>query len=129
MTTDKPTFQSRWGHHPCDYELFLKLKRLHKAYWQTVYDFHRWHRWLGKQEHNRIAPEPTYCHLFIEDKVWWKPFHRRGVHGFKIYPRAVVDHGIVSLYGSARRPEPQPVPVFDAETCRRIETLYASLLS
>ena len=23
-------FQSKWGYHPCDYQLFLKLKSLHR---------------------------------------------------------------------------------------------------
>ena len=104
MTTNTPQFQSRWGYHRCSYELFVKLKRLHNAYWQALSDFHRWHRWQRRDERNRVGPEPRYNALFVEDKVWWKPFRRHGVSGFKVYPRTVVDHGIVDLYRAGHRP-------------------------
>jgi hypothetical protein len=48
------TFQSRWGHHPCDYHVFLKLKRIHKAYWQGLRKLAAWRRWQRKLPANRV---------------------------------------------------------------------------
>lgn len=129
MTTETQSFNSRWGFHPCAYELFLKLKRLHKWYWQTVYGFHRWHRWWRKQEQNRTGPEPTYCQAFVENRPWIKPAKFHGEDGYKIYPKTVTDRGIVELYQRARRPQPEPVPLFDEEMVQRIESLYALVRS
>lgn len=117
-------FCSRWGFHPCRYELYLKLKRLHRWYWQTLYDFHRWHRWQRKQPQNRIGPEPTYCPVFVEDSVWYKPVRIRGANGFRVYPKTVVDLGILNLYQAARMPQPRAVAPFDSGTIERIESLY-----
>jgi hypothetical protein len=124
MTTASTLFKSRWGFHPCDYEFFLKLKRLHRWYWQTVYDYHRWHRWWRKEPQNRIGPEPTFCPLFIEDTMWYKPVRIRGENGFKVYPKTVTDHGVVELYQTASTPQPEPVAPLDPETKERIELLY-----
>ena len=125
MTANNSAFQSRWGFHPCSYEVFLKLKLLRKLYWQTVYDFHRWHRWQRKLPHNRVGSEPTFCRLFIDDSIWYKPVRTRGVNGFRVYPKTVVDHGIVNLYQQARMPQPQPVAPLDDATVRQIEALHA----
>ena len=126
MIANNSTFQSRWGFHPCSYEFFLKLKRLHKWYWQTVSDFHRWHRWQRKLPHNRFGSAPSYCPLFVEDAIWYKPVRTRGVNGFRVYPKTVVDRGVVSLYHQARLPQPQPVPPLDEATVQHIEALYAA---
>jgi hypothetical protein len=129
MTTATSTFKSRWGYHPCDFATFAKLKLLHKRYWQTVYDFHRWHRWLRKKPQNRQRAEPAYCKLFVEDTPWYKPVQCNGVNGFKVYPKKVVDHGIVDLYRSARMPQGEPVAPLDASLLRRIDALYNEVLS
>jgi hypothetical protein len=47
-------FQSRWGFHPCDYQLFLKLKRIHKAYWEGLRKLAAWQRWHRKLPANRV---------------------------------------------------------------------------
>ena len=127
MKTATTSFKSRWGFHPCNLELFLKLKRLHRWYWQTVYEFHRWHRWWRKEPQNRIGPEPKFCPSFVEDKTWFKPVQIRGENGVKVYPKTVVDHGIVDLYQAARMPQVEPVPPFDAETLEKIETLHVKV--
>lgn len=121
------SYQSRWGYHPCEYELFLKIRRLHKWYWQTVYDFHRWHRWWRKEPQNRRGPEPAFCPLFVEDKTWFKPVCVHDEPGCKVYPKTVVDRDVVRLYQEARMPQAAPVPPFDEETVRRIEQLDASI--
>lgn len=30
--TERKTYESRWGHHPCDHDTYLKLKKLYKFY-------------------------------------------------------------------------------------------------
>ena len=124
MNTATTVFKSRWGFHPCDYKLFLQLKRLHKWYWQAVYDFHHWHRWWRKEEQNRIGPQPTYCPAFVENKIWYKSIRIHGEDGFKLYPKTVIDHGVVELYQFARMPQTESVTPFDAETKEGIESLY-----
>jgi len=125
MIENNSKFHSRWGFHPCNYDVFLKLKRLHKWYWQAVYDFHCWHRWQRKLPHNRIGPEPAFCPLFVEEQMWYKPVRTHGVNGFRVYPKTVVDRGVVSLYQQARVAQPQPVAPLDDATVRQIEELYA----
>jgi len=117
--------QSRWGFHPCNHELFCQLKCLYKHYWQTLYDFHRWHRWSRKQPENRRGREPAVCPLFIVEKSWLKPVMIHGEPGMKVYPRTVVDHGLVALYQAARKPQPAPVEPYDEATIRAIAELYA----
>ena len=129
MTTATSAFKSRWGYHPCDFATFAKLKLLHKRYWQTVYDFHRWHRWWRKEPLNRQGAEPSYCPLFVAAMPWYKPVQIDGARGFKVYPKKVVDHGIVDLYRSARMPQGEPVAPLDADVLRRIDALYNQVLS
>lgn len=129
MTTATTTFKSRWGFHPCDFTTFTKIKLLHKWYWRTVYDFHRWHRWWRKEPQNRRRAEPRYCPLFVENVPWYKPAQVHGVAGFKVYPKTVVDHGVVDLCRSARTPRAEPIAPLDEETRRRIDTLYGKLTS
>lgn len=124
MSTTSTTFQSRWGFHPCDYELFRKLKSLHKWYWQTVYDFHHWHRWWRKQPQNRLGSEPSFCSTFVVDQPWYKSVLFHGEPGRKVYPKTLVDHGLVDLYLVARMPQPEAVTPFDADVRARIEALY-----
>src|SRR5437764_918694 len=51
--------QSRWGYHPCNFETYLKLRRLHQAYHDGLRLLARWRRWRAKAPHNRSGPEPT----------------------------------------------------------------------
>ena len=53
------TYQSRWGHHPSDYEGYLKLRRLHRAYWEGRRLIAKWNRWNAKLPKNRTQPEPV----------------------------------------------------------------------
>ena len=75
--TERKTYESRWGHHPCDHDTYLKLKKLYKFYWQYLRDYAAWERWERKMPHNRVIrknglvvgpwPEPKY--LYIPDWV------------------------------------------------------------
>lgn len=78
--------KSRWGYHPCDYDTYIKLKKLYKLYWQAVYAHARWKRWERKKPSNRVIrvwkydaqsrkcgatilgprPEPTPSSIFCE---------------------------------------------------------------
>lgn len=50
----KEVFQSRFGFHPCDYELYKKLKFIHKCYYQMLHDAAAWERWNRKEPQNRV---------------------------------------------------------------------------
>lgn len=54
MTTMQNTFKSRFGFHPCDHETYLKLKKLYKSYWKSLYREGDWERWNRKEPQNRI---------------------------------------------------------------------------
>jgi hypothetical protein len=58
------TYRSRWGYHPCNYETFLKLKRLHKAYFEGLRMLAIWRRWRAKRPHNRRVPEPVVADVY-----------------------------------------------------------------
>jgi hypothetical protein len=60
------TYRSRWGHHPCNYETYWKLRRLHKAYYEGLTLLARWRRWRAKRPHNRKGPEPV-----VPDVLRW----------------------------------------------------------
>ena len=120
-----PAFESRWGYHPCPYDVYRKLKDLHRWYWFCVYDFHRWNRWQRKQPQNRVGPEPGFCPLFVEDVPWYKPCRRGDDTHYKVYPKKLVDFDIVELYRRARMPSPEPVALLDPVLLKRIETLHA----
>jgi hypothetical protein len=60
------TYRSRWGYHPCDYATYLKLRLLHKAYFEGLKLLARWRRWRAKRPHNRKGPEPV-----VPDVLRW----------------------------------------------------------
>ena len=47
--------QSRWGHHPCSYDVFMKLKLLNKLYSEAIRNKAQWERWNRKDPHNRVT--------------------------------------------------------------------------
>ncbi len=51
------TYESRWGHHPCDKETYFKLKELQRCYWEAVRAEHEWERWNRKDPQNRVIRE------------------------------------------------------------------------
>ena len=122
-----PEFRSRWGYHPCNYEFYLKLKFLRKHYWIALRQFHQWHRWFRKEPQNQFGVEPQYCPAFVENRLWAKKFIHKGEHRFKLYPRTVVDHGLLETFNAARMPNAQPVPTFDPAEIARLEKLYHSV--
>ena len=119
--------RSRWGYHPCSYEFYRKLKYLHRHYWIALRQFHHWNRWFRKEAQNRIGSEPKYCPAFVENSPWVKRFVHKGEHGFKLYLRTVVDHGLVESYHASRMPSPDPVKPFGESEIAKFEKLYQSV--
>ena len=124
MSSIRSENQSRFGFHPCNRELFEKLKYLHRRYWETLYRFHLWHRWNNKEPQNRVGAEPEYCPAFILKQPWRKPVTRNGEQHYKWYPRTVVDHNIVKSFQDARVPSPGPVAPLDPGRVQQIERLF-----
>lgn len=141
-------YRSRWGFHPCSRATFLKLKAIHKAYWQAVRAHADWKRWHRKEPQNRIIreylrdsqgrkcgvvstrprPEPQWCPVFPAKK--W-PGHSTQSDYAKAFPHSkwckLDDHGILNLYQQARRPSAEPVPVW--QNLEKIDRLYAELVA
>ena len=78
-----------------------------------------------REPQNRQGAEPRFCAVFVIDEPWCKPVLFHGERGFKLYPKTLVDHGIVNLYREARTPRPEPVTPWSAEQRERIATLYS----
>src|SRR5262249_41336028 len=104
------TCKSRWGFHPCNYETYLKLRRLHKAFWEGRRLLARWQRWSARLPKNRAGPEPAVPAVYRE--VCASPvvaeFHaaRHGVPRPEDVrplglPAAQIDRWVRSLDGSA----------------------------
>ena len=80
----KSVFKGRWGFYACSYETYLRLKYLHKCYYQALKSNAAFERWYRKEPQNRVirrwirdeqrrkigfeivgpAPEPKYCPYF-----------------------------------------------------------------
>lgn len=119
--------QSRFGFHPCDRELFFKVKYLHKRYWETLRAFHQWHRWNNKDPQNRVGVKPVYCPALVVDRLWRKPITRRGEQHYKWYPKTVVEHDVVLRYQTARTPSAEPVEAWSADEVQAIQALYENV--
>ena len=124
MKTNKTTTRSRWGYHPCTFDIYRKLKYLKKKYWLTIRQFHAWHRWWRKEPQNRRGNQPSYCPFFVEHRTWFKRTVRGGHGYFKVYPRTVVGHEFCEWLEWARTPEPEPCPMMDVQTIEQIEAAY-----
>ena len=46
--------QGKYGFHPCNRETYLKLKVIHKVYWESVFRLAAWQRWDRKAPQNRV---------------------------------------------------------------------------
>jgi hypothetical protein len=60
------TYKSRWGFHPCNFETYRKLRRLHKAFWEGRRLLARWQRWNARLPKNRIGAEPEVPAIYRE---------------------------------------------------------------
>jgi hypothetical protein len=106
-----PCYESKRGFHPCDYNGFLKLKRLHKEYYKGLRIIAQHKRWERKQQQNRKA-EPelpgVYKDICESDVVFI--YHRarmpmagpEGVDGISDSRWAVYDSWLERLDANAR---------------------------
>ncbi|MHA1948319.1 MAG: hypothetical protein ACW99G_03630 [Candidatus Thorarchaeota archaeon] len=106
VTTNIVSRTPVWSDKPLywvtEYETFLKLKAIHKWYYQTLGDFAIWLRWKRKTKY-RTGTEPKYCTAFINEKEYnqcvnwkmWTPYYSNG---------CITDFGFVSDYQTARIP-------------------------
>jgi hypothetical protein len=140
-------FQSRWGWHPCDYETFALLKRLHGLYWRALRQYATWKRWRRKMPHNRVLrrrirdeqgrkvgtevvgpwPEPPLPGLFCTRRrvlTYWGEDGKPLKEGRPAEEVVFDDLGIPEAYRAARRPvatrEEVAPPRLTAEEVRRL---------
>lgn len=59
-------FKSRFGYHPCNYETFLKIKKIRKHYYESLPKAKNYYRWARKAEQNRTGQEPVVPPVFCE---------------------------------------------------------------
>jgi hypothetical protein len=120
-------FQSRWGWHPCDYETFALLKRLHGLYWRALRQHATWQRWKRKMPQNRVLrrrvrdeqgrkvgvevvgpwPEPPLPALFCtrrEVLTYWGEDGKPLKEGRRAEEVVFDDLGIPEAYRAACRP-------------------------
>lgn len=126
MTTESNNFRSRFGYHVCDFETYVKLKLLHRWYWQTVRDFHGWWRWQRKLPHNRQGTEPAYCPVFVENRPWHQSRRSHGQEAVRRYPKTLVDRGVLAWFRTARTPQIEPPPLLDEVSLREIDRLFGA---
>jgi hypothetical protein len=126
--------QSRWGYHPCDYETFQKLKKLHARYWRALRGYAAWRRWQRKRPQNRVIrewlrdaqgrrighrivgprPEPPLDPLFCVRAQVFSHFAedaRLVREGTVVERVSFHDHGIPAAYRLARKPAATPEEV------------------
>lgn len=137
MSTVSSENKSRFGYHPCSYELYLKLKYIYKHYWNALSDYSNWERWNRKYPHNRVIrkrktnakgqkigyeivgprPEPTYCPFFVKTVV-----------KYGVSYSEVSDFGFNDLFYYARRPSANPVEPFSDLVVKNIEDFHQKLV-
>ena len=102
------TYKSKFGYHSIDLDTFVKIKKLHKAYWKTTRDLAKWKRWIRKQPENRIGPEPTYCSAFVATPKWIIGLTPKDVQQWGWRRYACDDRGVLEAYRIGRTPYGTP---------------------
>jgi len=123
-----PTSQSRWGFHPVDYPTFLKLRVLHRRYWETVRAVARFVRWDRKTV-RRQGPAPRYCPAFVQERGRWEERPQRDHPTWRPVcrwrPKTLIDRGVVEAYRTARMPAESPEGVKELSLSQaEIERLF-----
>jgi hypothetical protein len=119
------TYKSRFGYHSIDYATFLKLKKLYKAYWQTVYDIAKWKRWVRKRPENRRGPEPTYCEAFAKWATYWKKPTKEEIQKYAWTGLTDNSCGVWEAFQTARMPAATEQEV---KPCKLSDTMINFLL-
>lgn len=112
MNIVNKSYESRFGFHPCDYDTFIKLKKLKKYYFQALYRHAEWQRWDRKAPQNQVIRRykkndkgQRIGYEIVGEKLQPKlypvfgelRFVGKGNH-------ALNDMGVLSAFDSARRP-------------------------
>lgn len=66
----RAVYRSRWGFHPCDYQTFVKLKKLHKRFWEIQHASAKRVRWECKTVH-RHGEEPPIPKGRLDWRIRW----------------------------------------------------------
>jgi hypothetical protein len=122
MSSSTPTFQSRFGFHPCDRETFLKLKA-HKYTGSRSAIFTA--GGAGRQAAAQPPRPDGFCDLFVENKPWHRP-RGTGQDAVRRYPRTLVDRGVLAWHAAARHPQAEPPPPFDEKTLQEIDRVFTA---
>lgn len=104
-TEEKIEHKSRWGYHPCDYQTYVKLRKLHKLMWRMMRQLGRYRSWDRKLPQNQ-GPEPKVCPVAYELGLKIDPYTH------KIYP----NQDLRADYLRARYPQPEPVVSFQGKS-------------
>jgi len=112
MSTVQNVNKSRFGFHACNYDIFLKLKKLKKMYFKALYRNADWTRWSNKHPQNRVLRK-----WIRNDKGQRIGFNVIGpMEEPKVYPifggrhyvpqgeHALNDMGVLEAYNTARTP-------------------------
>lgn len=108
--------EARFGYHPCDHEMYLKLKEAHRLLLRAYCDCKQSLRWNNKAEHNRQGTEPT-----CPDFMLSSGYHRLDKHMFwgtgfcdtQMPDGTTLNYYLCVLrqYQNARRPQSNPEDV------------------
>lgn len=124
FTPRKNVYRSKWGFHPCDYDTYIKLKKLRGYFYMALSRHRAWERWHRRLPKNKFAieyiydekgrkkgykkiapiPEPVVCPVFSVKRMAKKFFDESGYHkeGIDIEVRVMGDWGVLDAYNKAR---------------------------
>lgn len=123
--------RSRWGWHACSHDVYLKLKKIKKAYFDALRQSANFRRWARKTvRQSESAPEVNPA--FLVKQRWEKKIQGRDAHGQSIigmrWNPAPVDPGcFLDLFDKARKPHGHRVDPFDSLILGAIDEKYAKL--
>lgn len=112
-------FKGRAGYHPCDRDTFLKLKVLHKAFWENVRKQAAQERWDAKTIY-RQGPRPEICEIFRTTRYYVPVELEPDLKGNRMR-RHTEGHAIRKVYLLAKNAQPEPCKEFTAEELSQID--------
>jgi hypothetical protein len=133
---NQDAYQSRWGFHACDYQTFLKIKKLYGFYWKALRRNGEWNRWNRKEPQNRIlrkwyrnAQGQKTGYEIVGPKPEPKLYPVFGALNYVLQgDHALKAMGVVDAYLTARHPYPtaEEVPQLGL-TIEQINNMLAHL--
>lgn len=120
--------KSRWGYHPCSYETFTLIRKLHRYMWRMCRELGRQRAWERKRPENRKGPRPEVCpyirRLDIEitysPSQWSRRCRAEAAENFRTGNELILpDRGLIELYRSARYPKSTEVPLWENDSSIR----------